>query len=407
MPQLGGQRLAALPVGLTTARRPAEQPQPYVRELLAHQGEGADEGLQVLDRVDPARPAERQPLRFGPGGRELRRIHAVVDGPDRLRCRTTLLLPQPVVAVARRDQRRPAVGLLRQQPEEAQHHGLHRPAVGSGAVAEIALPQVDAVLGEQQRSAVTFQRRETGEHRDSAAHRVGHPVAGHRGGQWAQRVLQQSGGGQRVMQRRPGLPHHQTGAVPHRGQHRDRPVAAEKRAERSVRRGPRHRVQRGGETVLGTGVEQRGEKPLVGVGEPAPGASAGRLALRGCAPHRHGPDAGHLGGQLPYDGFMTGAGDGDDVELQVRHAAHELVAPDAHASVAVRIGAFGEQGDTRRVRASRAVVNVHPCAPRPRSGVVEPVPAARGRPGPRFGAPFRSPRALSFPAGRRCRAPGP
>ena len=102
-------------------------------------------------------------VRFGAGGRERRRVDAVVDRADELRVRAAALLPQPVVAIAGGDQGGHAVRLLGEQPEEAEHQRLHRPAVGPGAVAEVALAQIHAVLGEQQRYAVQLAGGQTGQ----------------------------------------------------------------------------------------------------------------------------------------------------------------------------------------------------------------------------------------------------
>ena len=86
-------------------------------------------------------------------------------------------------------------------------------------------------------------------------------------------------------------------------------------------------------------------------------------------PHRDADGLGDMGGQLPGEGFPAGAGHRDDLEVEVGHSADELVAPDAHAAVAVRIGAFGEQGDQGRAGSRRAMGSaMWNCSPGAREG---------------------------------------
>ena len=63
-PQLVDQRLAALVVDLVGRRRAAEDAQPGVRDLLADQRERPDQGVQVLERVDPAHERDGRHVRL-------------------------------------------------------------------------------------------------------------------------------------------------------------------------------------------------------------------------------------------------------------------------------------------------------------------------------------------------------
>lgn len=88
------------------------------------------------------------------------RVDAVVDGADAVGGGASALFPAAVVLVAGGDQVGLPVALGVQLPVEAEQEGLDRPALFGGAVAEVALAQVDAVLGEQEGHLVEVFRGE-------------------------------------------------------------------------------------------------------------------------------------------------------------------------------------------------------------------------------------------------------
>jgi len=87
---------------------------------------------------------------------------------------------------------------------EAEHERLHGPALAVAAVAEVALAQVDAVLGEEEGHSVELLGGERGQGRKTAADGVRDAVLGDADTEWAKCVLQQVRCGERVVNRGAG-----------------------------------------------------------------------------------------------------------------------------------------------------------------------------------------------------------
>ena len=66
------------------------------------------------------------------------------------------------------------------------------------------------------------------------------------------------------------------------------------------------------------------------------------------APERDLAEGGDVVRELPPRAFRSCDRDGVDLEALRRHAPHELIAPDTHATVMERIGALGDQRDVHR-----------------------------------------------------------
>ncbi len=201
------------------------------------------------------------------------------------------------------------------------------------------------MLGQQKRYAVLLggdQARQGGE---AAAGGVRHAVARRLDRERPQGVLQQVGGVQRVVHGGPGDRGGEVLAGPHVLQGAQGALAAQRRAEQPAPGEVGEAVQLGAEVGGVDRVQDGVQKALVGVQEAAHLLAARCLALRGRAPQRGRGDRPHVGGQLPGQCLVSGTGDGDDVELDVRHALYELVAPDTHTAVLVRVRPLGEQGD--------------------------------------------------------------
>src|SRR5580704_19727602 len=111
---------AYLQVGLLARRWRAEHAQLRLGHLLVHQRERQQQRLQVLDRVDPARPRDRRHVRLALAGREVGRVHAVVDGAHPGHVRAELFLPALVVDVARRDHLGLVVAERAEAPQQPQ-----------------------------------------------------------------------------------------------------------------------------------------------------------------------------------------------------------------------------------------------------------------------------------------------
>lgn len=349
--EFGGELLQAELVLLAAGRDGPEEAQPQGGELLAHEGVGPDEGFEVLDRVDAAAPTEGGHVGFGAGIGEGVRVDAVVDGADAVGLRAPALLPAAVVLVARGDQVGLPVALGVELAVEAEHEGLDGPALGGAAVAEVALAQVDAVLGEQEGDPVEVLGGEGREGGEAAADGVRDAVGRDPDAERAQRVFQQVGGGERVVDGGLGLGGDEPGPGPYGHQQPQDRFGAQGRCELSGPGEDGQFAQGLGEAVpggIGLGVEQGEQEALVDLGEAAVGPAAqGRPAdaRRERPPEREGGVPVDVAGQFPGDRLSSGAGQGYDVEVDLRHASHQLVAPGADAPVDVWIGAFGEHGD--------------------------------------------------------------
>src|SRR5690606_39094963 len=141
-------------VAVAGRRRGAEDPQPRLGEALLHVPEGADQRLEVLQRVYPAEPADRGRLGLAGGRREGAHVDAVVDRAYAPRVGAVADLPPLVVVRSRPYRVRLLVDGAREQAEEAEQQRLHDVRAGSVEVAQVALAQVDTVLGQHQGDAV-------------------------------------------------------------------------------------------------------------------------------------------------------------------------------------------------------------------------------------------------------------
>ena len=160
---------------LVALRRRPEQPQPCRRQLLPDQRERGHQRLQVLQRIDPADPADRRHLGLVLDLGVPLRLDPVVD-----RHHTRLIRPEPVLPPSveprhRYDEVRRAVAEFRQLPEEAEHDRLDPGRVVQVAEGQVPLPQVDTVLRHHQRSTASPLLRQRDQGRQAVRHRVAQP----------------------------------------------------------------------------------------------------------------------------------------------------------------------------------------------------------------------------------------
>ncbi len=173
------------------------------------------------------------------------------------------------------------------------------------------------------------------------------------GGQRAQQVFQQVGGGERVVEGGFGAGRRQVPHGPDPGQGPQGRLGAQGGGEPPPPGQGGEGVQLVAEVAAGLRVEYGQQEAFVRGEEAAalPAGEGARAAPRPLAPRRlRSPQRDRrvpvdVARQLPGHGLAAVAGERDDVEADVGHSTDELVAPGADAALDVRVGAFGEHAD--------------------------------------------------------------
>jgi hypothetical protein len=261
--ELRDEGVELVPVALVAGRRAAVQAQPGVLPGGVDHGERADERRQVLDGVDAAQPRHDRLGRLGDPGGELVGVDPVVDGLQAGGGGAVAGLPPLVPVAARGDDRGLGVSSGVREPVESHEQRLGGPAHRAPSQLEVPLPEVDAVLGQQEPGAVAAP----GHH----AHQGGQPV----------RAGVVDGGG-------PGVDGERAQQVVEHVRHLDE-VGGPQAGQRCPRAGRRLAVER---------VEQLGHAHVVGqLVRPEPGQAVEEAAKPDHVVVRGGQEAGEALGR--------------------------------------------------------------------------------------------------------------